>query len=108
MTLRCRKGDLAIVLNSGTGREGAIVSVVEYAGKKTMTNGDVLLNAWKVKPPRPEKKASYFAEDHHLWPILGNFKKGNKDFQEIPIPIPREKAHRARELLNQIAKKEEK
>lgn len=48
MTLRCRKGDIAIVLRSHTGHEGKIVEVKEFIGYAETRDGTVFNDLWAI------------------------------------------------------------
>lgn len=65
--LRCRKGDLAILLE---GRfTGYIVDVVEYYPTVELSDGEVLVNAWHIRHPSDEPGVQYFKLDKYLLPI---------------------------------------
>ena len=66
--LRCRKGDLAILLSDGPSA-GFIVDVVKYYGTVEMEDGEVLVNAWHIRHPSDEPGWQFFTEDQYLLPI---------------------------------------
>lgn len=47
MTLRCKPGDLAIVVRSLAGNEGKIVRCIRFLGDVKFINGDVL-PSWEI------------------------------------------------------------
>lgn len=65
--LRGRKGDLAILLEGP--RIGAIVKVLKYVGALTLSDGQVLVNAWQTHHSSNEPDCDYFKEDKYLLPI---------------------------------------
>ena len=67
MTLRCRKGDMAFVVKSFSGREGWMVDVVEYVGTG-MTSEGIFPNLWRTSH-KNDGLTSYFSDDSHLLPI---------------------------------------
>lgn len=76
--MNCKQGDLAIVVNSGTGEEGKIVRCVRWVG----VNGAARLgesDLWEVDPPLRwgprfggETRLFPFAPDSCLRPIRGD------------------------------------
>ena len=66
--LRCKKGDLAIVIKSYSGGLGLVVVVGEYLGKK-IVDGGVLMNAWSTFHPRDKIGIEYISDDADLLPI---------------------------------------
>ena len=64
--LRCKTGDLAIVLKSGKGREGFIVTVGRFIGDRAG-----LFNLWAVdaRIPPPPSYGEWCAQDKDLLPI---------------------------------------
>jgi hypothetical protein len=66
-SLKCRKGDIAIILEGPC--VGFVVDVVEYYGVSEMTDGEVLTNAWHIKHHTDDPDWNYFKEDKCLLPI---------------------------------------
>lgn len=66
---RCKKGDLAILLEGPY--LGYIVDVVEFCGTKKMTDGTVVVNAWIIRHPSfpPTSISISHAHDKNLLPI---------------------------------------
>ena len=90
--LRCKKGDLAIVIKGVY--SGSIVDVLEYVGTKTGITHDgkieVAQNCWRVSSPREQigfhdvLLGEFFAEDHHLLPIRpGDLKETDVAEKEV-------------------------
>lgn len=68
--LRCKKGDLAIVLKSATGKEGMIVEVGRYFGRVEVDNfAGSMEQAWQVIHSSHSPRFEYFSEDKDLLPI---------------------------------------
>lgn len=67
--LKCRKGDLAILLEGPY--SGYIVDVVEYCGTRQMTDGEIVVNGWRIQHPSfpPPSITRSYARDKNLLPI---------------------------------------
>ena len=79
--MKCRKGDLAIVLQGPL--VGAIVKVLRCAGTLTMSDGEVLVNAWQTHHSSNNPNWDYFKEDRYLLPIRpGDLKETEERISE--------------------------
>ena len=67
LAVRCRKGDLAILLTGPFA--GCIVDVIEYHGVIELSDGKVLVDAWLIRHETDEPDTDYFKEDKYLLPI---------------------------------------
>ena len=89
--LKCRKGDLAIVLIGPNA--GLLVDVAKYCGTIEMSDGQVLINAWQVKHPSDDPDIDYFREDKYLLPIRpGDLEESELDAEKNVSPVEGESA----------------
>lgn len=72
--MNCKKGDLAVVVRSWSGREGSIVRCVEFMGDVVALNGVLIKDCWLIEyrgsvahPDAPNARAG--APDSNLRPI---------------------------------------
>lgn len=65
--LRCRKGDLAILLTGSYA--GIIVDVLEYHSSVTVSNAPPMVDAWHIRHPSDEPRTKYYFEDRYMLPI---------------------------------------
>lgn len=63
--LRCRKGDMAIVLRNTKGIEGCLVDVKEYIGVHLSFITRTPIEAWRVE----HRGDTYYVGDRFLLPI---------------------------------------
>jgi len=64
--MRCKQGDLAVIVRSTVGNEGCIVECVQFRGTHTFASGATHHDCWKIKPTR---RGQYMAPDSSLRPI---------------------------------------
>ena len=89
--LKCRKGDLAIVLVGP--RAGYIVDVLEYHPRVVLGNGKVMVDAWHTRHPSDEPDIDYFNRDKNLLPIRpGDLEESETGAEENASPIKGETA----------------
>ena len=84
MTLRCKPGDMALIIRSSCGNEGKIVTCLEFIGKENdnwHANGD----RWRIdrKIPWTDKSGRIRGEhdtisDRYLMPIRPDEIKGER------------------------------
>ena len=86
--LRCKKGDLAILLRSDLGNEGKIVDVLEFSGRTFFIDGSVSENCWDVSLSGSETDSltglKWSCPDHWLFPIRpGDLKETEEAEREV-------------------------
>ena len=64
--MRCKQGDLAVIVRSTIGNEGHIVECVRFHGTHTFASGNTFHDCWEITP---ERRRQFIARDSDLRPI---------------------------------------